>query len=258
MNREPPGFTLLRPAQTNLDLYAQLHELGCDEAQLLRIRDAYRLALKLFSDRYRANGKPFVAHLVGTASILAAAGTRPEVVAAGLLHAAYDNGDFVGSIGIATEENRRVVRACAGAEIEQLVAAYHRLKWKRAVVEALLPQQPAFSPEMREVLLMRLANEIEDHVGLGMRLCSETRAAQGVPRELHIEIARALDRPDLVQALQDAYAANDSAHWAASLAEGHVASYRVASNAGMSGAQHLAAALRAVLRKLRRRSGGPG
>lgn len=258
MNSERSSVTLLRPAQTNLDLYGQLHGLGFDAAQLLRIRDVYRLALKLFSDRYRANGKPFVAHLVGTASILAAVGARPEVVAAGLLHAAYDNGDFVDSIGIATAANRRVVRDCAGADVEELVAAYHRLKWNRAVVEALLPQHRSFSREMQDVLLMRLANEIEDHVGLGMRLCSETRAVQGVPRELHIELARALERPDLEQALQDSYAANDGAQWAAPLAEEHVASYRVASNAGLSGAEHLAAALRAAMRKLRRLSSAPG
>src|SRR5262249_37248363 len=120
-------FSLLQPAQTNLDLYRQLHGLGHREQDLLRIRDCYRLALSLFPDRFRANGKPFIAHLVGTASILAAAGARPEIVAAGLLHAVYDNGDFPDSVGSATESHRRIVRAGAGPEIEALVDAYHRL-----------------------------------------------------------------------------------------------------------------------------------
>jgi len=244
--------SLLRPAQTNLDLYRQLHGLGYTEKQLIRIRDGYRLVLSLFPDRFRANGKPFVAHLVGTASILAAADARPEVVTAGLMHAVYDNGDFADSVGGATAAHRRAVGDCAGAEIEALVAAYHRLRWKRAVVAPLLQSGEAFPREVQEILLMRIANEIEDHVSLGMRLCNETRAAQAVPRDMYIALARALDRPDLAQTLVAAYRETDAAHWAAPFAEAHTASYRVVSNAGMTGSQHLAAALRAAMRKLRR------
>jgi (p)ppGpp synthase/HD superfamily hydrolase len=245
---------LLRPAQTNLDLYCQLHNLGHSERDLVCIRECYRLASSLFPDRFRASGKPFIAHLVGTASILAAAAARVEVVAAGLLHAVYDQGDFADSVGSATAEHRRIVRDCTGAEIEELVAAYHRLRWKSAAAESLL-QAETIPRDTRDVLLMRLANELEDHVSLGMRLCSESRAATAVPREMHVTLARRLDQPALALALEEAYRATDGAHWAAALAEAHVVSYRLPSNAGMTGSQHLRAALSAAMCKLRRLAG---
>lgn len=248
---------LLRPAQTNLDLYRQLHALGYSEQQLIRIRDCYMLALSLFPNLFRATGKPFVAHLVGTASILAAAGASPETVAAGLLHAVYENGDFTDQIGAATEAHRQIVRDRASARVEGLVAAYHGLRWKPATVEKLAQNWDAVSAETRDILLMRIANELEDHVALGMRLCSETRATQIVPRDTHLELARRLGHIPLARALEEAYRETDDAHWAASLADSHDASYRVPANAGVTGTQHLAAALKAARRKLGRLVGLP-
>lgn len=54
--------------------------LGC-------IFKPYQLAMRLFTVYFRGDGKTFIAHLVGTASILSFVGASVEVVAAGLLHA---------------------------------------------------------------------------------------------------------------------------------------------------------------------------
>ena len=75
-------------AQTNLALYQQLHDLGYTPEKLADIREAYELATALFAGRFRPCGRPFTAHLVGTASVLAKLGAPAAVVAAGLLHAA--------------------------------------------------------------------------------------------------------------------------------------------------------------------------
>jgi hypothetical protein len=58
-------------AQTNLQLFHQLRNAGYDEADLVCIHQAYQLACQVFTGFFRGSGKPFIAHLVGTASILA-------------------------------------------------------------------------------------------------------------------------------------------------------------------------------------------
>lgn len=248
---------LLRPAQTCLDLYLQLHERGYDEPQLLRIRDAYALAQSLFSDRFRASGKPFVAHLVGTASILAMVGAAPDIVIAGLLHAAYESGDFVDGTGSATEAHRKVLREHVGADVERIVVAYQQLRWKPEIVEPLLRDWSAVPGAARDVLLIKIANELEDHVSLGMRFCNESRAAIFVPRETCLTLAGLLGQPLLRQALETSYRQTDAAHWAEALADPRVGSYRVPSHGGIGGAGHLQAALRAAMRKIARLAGRP-
>jgi hypothetical protein len=243
---------LLRAAQTNLGLYQQLHDAGWTEADLVLARDAYLLAMRLFSDRFRANGKPFVAHLVGTASILAMVGARPAIVIAGLLHAVYANGVFPDGFAGVSDSHRSIVRKTSGVEAEQLVAAYQALAWKPAVVRPLIADWAAVDAELRDVLLMRMANELEDHLGLGMRLCDEGRAEAGMRREEHIAIARSLGQQTLALALAEIYRRNDDADWAGPIALDRVASFRIQLNPTLTGSQHLSEAVRAAIRKVRR------
>ena len=81
-------------AQTNLQLYPQLIEAGWSEHDLARARAAHDLSCELFAGCYRPSNKAFIAHLVGTASALAAWGEPPDTVLAGLLHSSYLYGDF--------------------------------------------------------------------------------------------------------------------------------------------------------------------
>ncbi len=114
MPSEDHGVTL-HVAQTNLSLYRQLHDAGYTHSDVIWVRDAYELAATLFAGQYRGSGKPFVAHLVGTASILAAIDAPPSAVVAGLMHAVYTHGDF----GVARWRTRRArVRARIGVPAE--------------------------------------------------------------------------------------------------------------------------------------------
>jgi len=117
------------PAQTNVQLYEELRASGMVEAQLVRVRDACGLATRLVSGQYRASGKPFICHLVGTASILAAHGAGLETVLAGLLHSAYACGEFGDGLRGVTPAERAVVRAGVGPATESIVAAYRGLHW---------------------------------------------------------------------------------------------------------------------------------
>jgi (p)ppGpp synthase/HD superfamily hydrolase len=75
--------------QTNLQLYAQLRRSVADGADLTLVRNGYDLALRFCPASLRGSGKPLLAHLVGTASILARIGRPPRIVTAGLLYAVY-------------------------------------------------------------------------------------------------------------------------------------------------------------------------
>jgi (p)ppGpp synthase/HD superfamily hydrolase len=56
--------------QTNLQLYNQLRMQGYSDTQLAVVHRAYELLITIYPGYYQADGKPFVAHTVGVASIL--------------------------------------------------------------------------------------------------------------------------------------------------------------------------------------------
>ena len=94
-------------AQTNLQLYRQLAERGYPTSEIASVARAYELGLRLFPGTYRGSGKPFLAHLVGTASILSTLQARMPVIAAGLLHSVYTHGEFGnGWRGISNQASR--------------------------------------------------------------------------------------------------------------------------------------------------------
>lgn len=237
-------------AQTNLDLYRQLHAQGRPAADLARLRDGYALAMRLFSDRFRANGKPFVAHLVGTASALAALGSRYAVVAAGLLHAAYATGFFPDGDGM-TKDHRRAVRAAIGDEAEDLVAAYTAFPWTRDALERLAREFDALSPRDTDLLLIRLANELDDHYALGMRFCDERRDAFRGHAPLCVELAARLGQLGLAEALRAVYREHDEGGWADALALDAAVSFRLPSPPrALTGSEHLRGAFAAIRRRL--------
>jgi hypothetical protein len=145
---------MLPTAATIVGLQRQLMATGRPEAELVRIARTHDLAIRLFGARFRASGVPFVCHLVGTASILAAAGSRVDVVVAGLLHAAYRQGDFRGSGAATAGDRRRLVADAAGPAAEALVHAYAAFPWPAGAAE------PTADPDLVRI---RIANEIDDH-----------------------------------------------------------------------------------------------
>jgi hypothetical protein len=193
--------TLTGPfAQTNVALAVQLQALGWSEADRLAVRRGYELAMRLFTGHFRPNGNTFLAHLVRTASILAAVPAPTPVVVAGLLHAAYTHGEFGDGRRPASADKRAEVRAAIGDESERLVHRYGTLPW-RDVVSARSAR--ALSAEDQVVMLVRLANELDEgleatgpdvspsdaeRAGNKLRACAETARDLG-----HATLAGALD-----------------------------------------------------------------
>jgi (p)ppGpp synthase/HD superfamily hydrolase len=175
-------------AQTNLQLYRQLLQREWDESALQLVAEAYQLAVVLFTARFRPSRKPFVCHLVGTASVVAAQGARAEIVVAALLHAAYDQGDWGDGAKGATPGRRKVLRRVIGKESEAVVHRYTATTWNPVSINDLLPIVDELADLDRNVIVLRLANEVDDMSDLGLRL-----SAKG---------DQALHQPDCVGAME--------------------------------------------------------
>src|SRR3954453_1711126 len=112
----------MRVAQTNLQLYNQLRERGMPLDDMVLVHRAYELLISLYTGCFQGDDKPFVAHGIGTASILAEIGQPAEVLAFGMLHNVYGNGIFGDGDGPGpTPKRRRLGREAMGGRIERLV-----------------------------------------------------------------------------------------------------------------------------------------
>jgi len=148
-------------AQTNLQLYRQLAAEGVESSALRQVLEAYEIAVSLFGSLFRASGKPFVAHLVGTASVIARDRPPLHVVQASLLHAAYVQGEFGDGPPGRTPRRARRLLAAIGPAGEDLVTRYAAFPWR-----ADDPPRPELVRSLdatgRAVVQMRLANEVEE------------------------------------------------------------------------------------------------
>ena len=224
-------------AQTNLLLYQQLHGLGYSSDALTRIRGSYEMATTLFAGQFRSCGRPFIAHLVGTTSILAELRVAEPVVAAGLLHAAYAQGDF----GLIRWRHRRDhLRRMVGSEAEDLVWRYDQLRWYGGGAGVQFDRLETLDEIERTIILMRLANELDDHMNFARQLSGERDYDHGQQRDIVVRMAERLGRERLAMALRQVYAEPDDRTWLAPLRTNRTGSYQLAWSRG------------AILRKLLR------
>jgi len=216
--------------QTNLQLYRHLAELGYAAADIASAGRAYELALELFPGTYRGSGKPFLAHLVGTAGIVAGLRARPALIATGLLHAAYAHGEFGNGWRGISEAKRARVRDAVGMEIEDLVTRYTTLRWGRAEIPLIHARLDTMTTLEREVLLVRLANELEDHLDLGILYMADAERRLRFMRDDlpgAVEMAERLGYPSLATDLTAAFEETARAEVGPTLRRGDAESFRL-------------------------------
>lgn len=146
-------------AQTNIQLFNQLREAGYSNADRSFVRDAYELAMSLFVGRFQPSGKSFIAHVVGTASILASLRLPARVVAAGLLHNVLENGDF--GDGHASVARSDKIRRVLGLEVEEYLARFPKLYWNSPTIQLARNNPDRLASVDRNVLLIMLADYLE-------------------------------------------------------------------------------------------------
>ena len=103
------------------------------------------------------------------------------------VHAAYTVGEFGDGQPGSSDARRQQVRRAVGAEAEELVTRYTALAWSDRTVLRLRGMLSALSADDRAVILMRLANELEDHLDLGIAYCRDAeQRRQQIRGWLHV------------------------------------------------------------------------
>jgi hypothetical protein len=192
-------------AQTNIQLYNQLRERGASVEELVLARRAYELGAELWSGYYQGDGKPFVAHTVGVASLVAELDQPIEFVAVGLVHNVYANGDFgEGISNKVTPARRRVVREALGERIEQLLVRFRDLRIRPDTLERIRADLARLDESDRRLLIVDLADYLEMYVDHGAFYFGNGDWLLERSREVGphlIEIAGELGEPRLAEML---------------------------------------------------------
>ncbi len=195
-------------ASSYIGLLRQLADAGWDDDALTRAHRAHDLARTLVAGLFNGDGRPFVCHLLSLASLLARYGRPQDVVVAGLLHSVYAHGDF--GLCCSFPRARQRVRDAVGPDVETLVLRFHTLAWNARGLDHHVAQIDRMDPLDREVVRMRLANEL-DHLLDGaawMRADADRYLAARADRmDRFVALASALEMPALAQDLVAALAA---------------------------------------------------
>jgi len=168
------GTRLALPAQTNGALYQQMHHAGFSIDDLRLVQNAYDRTLPLYNGLYRGAGRPFVCHLVGTASVVVQGGGRRALVLAALLHSLFEFAIFEDGRTTRAGRHVRAIAEIVGDEVIDLVETYDKTPWGGKVIQNLAAAGPPDDPAMRDIWLLRLANEIDD-----LSNCSISLAPKG-------------------------------------------------------------------------------
>ncbi|MDP9176685.1 MAG: hypothetical protein M3O61_03295 [Gemmatimonadota bacterium] len=198
-----------RIAQTNLQLYNQLRLEGRSPDDLALIRRCYELSVTLYSGAFQADGKPFVAHTTGVASIMGQLGVSSVVVGAACIHNVYGNGNFGdGQSEIASLRRRRVVGNAVGDEVEACVYRFRSLRLNSKSIGEIASRLDQLNGRDRDLVTLDLADHLEKYVDYGVLYFGDgtwvTDFVENHGKAL-IEIANRLGHPQLAIALADAF-----------------------------------------------------
>lgn len=200
----------MQVAQTNLQLYNQLRQQGLDRDELVLVHRAYELLTTLYSGYYQGDGKPFVAHGVGVASILAGLGQPADIVATGLLHGVYANGDFGDGVdGGPTPPRRAIVREAVGPKVEGLVFRFTRSRLHPDTIERDRRALAELDETGRRLQLVAIVDHLEKYVDLGVLYFGDNAEivewTDRIGPDL-IELANDLGEPRLAELVSTAFA----------------------------------------------------
>ncbi len=198
----------MKYAQTNLQLYTQLGKAQYSNIEIVAAEKSYNFAMEIFSGQFRPTMKPFVCHLVGTASILVSLQEPIVTVLAGLLHASYSHGDFGDGTRGFTTEKQKSLRAIIGEESEKLIAEYTGKNWNVEMIRNLQAEIREKNHIAYAILTIRLADVLEDSLDLGIEYSQKRKKfGNGEDSSLQLfqftgEIAHKLGHHELASELE--------------------------------------------------------
>lgn len=191
---------LFSPRQTNMGLFVQMHENGFSIADIRRLQQCYYTACGMFNGRYRKTGRPFMCHSVGVASSVAEFSRDPDMVLAGLFHAAYDSGQFPdGRNGKTSKPHRDWLAGKIGSTAEAIAARYLDFDFETGVPEKLL--SAGFHDGDQDLLLIALAHEVDDLADGGLALAPKYGESIASRVTSCTELARQIGQHELAECL---------------------------------------------------------
>ena len=160
--------------QTRSDLLDLAAARGYARDELALIANAYHIAHILADGGYRPCGRPFVNHLVGTASVLVRYGFRAEAVAAGLLHSAYTHCPaHQGGIKAGVDAVCAAIGG-RGSPLERRVRAYTLRESADQGAAVTSAEFSTLSVLDAEVIAVAAANELDMHLSGEFRYSGRT------------------------------------------------------------------------------------
>lgn len=157
-------------AQSYPQLMNQALKLELTTSELTQLKQAFEFTQQMADGIYRAQGTPLLNHLIRTASIVLAQTTNINVVITALLHASYVIEKFDNSLRTQCITKRKQdITIAFGSEIAKLLFQYQSMHWyQQADIEHYITDINNLSESTRHLLLIRLANELEDHLDYAM------------------------------------------------------------------------------------------
>jgi hypothetical protein len=211
-------------AQTNIQLYNQLHQSGWNDWDCAAIRAAHDLAAALSRGQLRPNYKPLLSHLVGTASIVAAHASRAQsppqgtthasspvdLVTAAILHSAYLLGAFGDRRRSHPDSRRRVVRETIGDFAERIVYRFTSLSGRTDELMHLGRQYPQLTALEQAAVVVKLADIHEEYLDQGVCYSPCKDLTDSHTREVLLTATTLAGGPAWSAALQAAFAAAEA------------------------------------------------
>lgn len=175
-----PVSTCHEYAQTYPQLINQSRAISMPESELLLLKSAFSFALSMADGLYRAQGVPLLNHLVRTASIVQHHGGNVSLQVVAMLHASHLVHRFTGA---QRSGNRKQVDSdiskAFGGKISTLLSQYSDMSWYNAeVIKHYIADAEKLPSNVKQLLLVRLANELEDHLDMAMEYSTAERKAR--------------------------------------------------------------------------------
>ena len=190
----------------------------------------YRLSQELFGSQFRASGKPFTSHLIGTAS--AACVERPPayVIGAALCHLPLKNGEF--RPFSSSRKKLNLLDSVLGKEATDLDRVYEEIQRKKKHRFDSL-ESGRWQPTLKEqyALLIWAANEIDDELDAGALFAAPERRDPLSQRRV-VELAKRYEWMELKSLAQDVDQLAEQRSWASEMASNRISAYNINSLTG--------------------------
>jgi len=216
--------------QTNIQFYAWAHSFGYSTEDIRYFSDIYRLSQELFGSQFRASGKPFTSHLIGTASATCVERPPAYVVGAALCHLPLKNGEF--SPFNSSRAKLRLVDSVLGKEAMEVDQVYEEIQRSRKLHFDSL-ESGNWQPTLKEqyALLIWAANEVDDELDAGSLFAAPERY-ETQSRRWVTELTRRYDWAEFESLAQDVYHVSEARHWASDMASNRTSAYTINSLTG--------------------------